>query len=175
MLPGDSSSDQKRLKQLAAQIREHLNDYIYAEGDASLEECVEQMLLARGAKLTLVEIGSGGRLAASLAGLPETPRLLKGADVAPDADAMRRLLKVSGTSKDSRDDLKSLAMAAGDEWALVTGSINTDKAGARSCEVLFRLGGERWEFARVPVQGSGETAHAGLVTQIWDRLRRLLK
>ncbi|MCX6907307.1 MAG: hypothetical protein NTY01_04610, partial [Verrucomicrobia bacterium] len=83
-----------------------------------------------------------------------------------------QLLKVNAGSS---DDLKSLAAAAGGEWALVTGEASADSSGARSCGVLFRLGGERWEFVRVPVQGSGETAHAGLVTQIWDRLRRLLK
>lgn len=172
MLPGDSADDQKRLKQLAAQIREHLNEYIYAGDGASLEECVARALLARGAKLALVEIGSGGRLAASLAGLPETARLLTGAHVAPSTVAMRELLKV-GT--DGKDELKSLAAAAGGEWAIATGEVSADKAGARTCGVLFRLGGERWEFVRVPVQGSGETAQAGLVTQIWDRLRRLLK
>lgn len=82
---------------------------------------------------------------------------------------MQELLK-----SDSRE-LKALAQAAGSEWAIVTGAIAADSAGARSCTVLFRLGGERWESVRVPVSSSGETAYASLVTNIWDRLRRLLK
>ncbi len=175
MLPGDSPEDRKRLQWLAAQIREHLGEYIYAEDDTSLEAHVARALLARGAKLTLIEIGSGGRLAASLAGLSETARLLRAAYVAPDGDAMRQLLKIGGPSKGSQDDLKALAATVGGEWTLVIGEVSMDNAGARLCEVLFHLGGERWEFVRVPVQGSGETAHANLVTQIWDRLRRLLK
>ncbi|MFA6560391.1 MAG: molybdopterin-binding protein [Verrucomicrobiia bacterium] len=168
MLPGDSADDRKRLEQLAAQIREHLGEYIYADDGASLEEHVARTLLARNAQLTLVEIGSGGRLAASLAGLSETPRLLKGAYVAPGEDAMRGLLKSNGR------ELKALAQAAGGDWVIVTGVV-VDSGGARVCSVLFRLGGERWESVRVPVQGSGETAQASLVTHIWDRLRRLLK
>lgn len=168
MLPGDSADDQKRLKQLAAQIREHLGEYIYADDGASLEERVARTLLARGARLTLVEIGTGGRLAASLAGLPETTRLLKGAHAAPSDEAMGELLKSDGR------ELKALAQAAGGNWAIVTGGV-VDSDGARVCPVLFRLGGERWESVRVPVQGSGETAQASLVTHIWDRLRRLLK
>jgi nicotinamide-nucleotide amidase len=169
MLPGNGSEPEARLKRLAAQIREHLGDYIYAEDETTLEQQVARMLLARGAKLTLVEIGSGGRLAASLAGLAETARLLKGAHVAPGEEAMQTLLKSNGR------ELKSLAQATGGDWAIITGAVTTDAAGARSCNVLFRLGGDRWESVRVPVQGSGETSQAGLVTQIWDRLRRLLK
>ncbi|MBI5396458.1 MAG: CinA family protein [Verrucomicrobia bacterium] len=169
MLPGNGPEQEARLKTLAAKIRQHLGDYIYAEGETTLEQHVAQTLLARNAKLTLVEIGSGGRLAASLAGLPETTRLLKGAHVAPSEGTMQELLK-----SDSRE-LKALAQAAGSEWAIVTGAIAADSAGARSCTVLFRLGGERWESVRVPVSSSGETAYASLVTNIWDRLRRLLK
>ncbi|OHE75735.1 MAG: hypothetical protein A2107_09510 [Verrucomicrobia bacterium GWF2_62_7] len=168
MLPGDSADDRKRLKQLAAQIREHLGEYIYADDGASLEEHVARTLLARGARLTLVEIDTGGRLAVSLAGLPETTRLLKGAHAAPNDEAMRELLKSDGR------ELKALAQAAGGNWVIVTGGV-VDSDGARVCSVLFRLGGERWESVRVPVQGSGETAQASLVTHIWDRLRRLLK
>jgi nicotinamide-nucleotide amidase len=172
MLPGNGPEQEARLKDLAAKVREHLGEYIYAEGEATLEQQVARTLLARGAKLTLVEIGSGGRLAASLAGLPETARLLTGAHVAPSTAAMRGLLKAGA---DSKDELKLLAAAAGDEWVIATGEVNTDKADARACGVLFRLGGNRWESVRVPVQGSGETSQASLVTQIWDRLRRLLK
>jgi nicotinamide-nucleotide amidase len=169
MLPGNGAEPEARLKELAAKVRQHLGDYIYAEDETTLEQQVARTLLARGAKLTLVEIGTGGRLAASLAGLPETARLLKGAHVAPSAEAMKALLKSESGG------LKTLTQTVGGSWAMATGGITGDAAGARSCEVLFRLGGERWEDVRVPVQGGGETAHAGLVTHIWDRLRRLLR
>lgn len=169
MLPGNGPDQETRLKELAAKIRQHLGDYIYAEGDTTLEQQVARTLLARGAKLTLVEIGSGGRVAASLAGLPETVKLLKGAHMAPSDEAMQALVKSDSGA------LKALARAAGSEWAIVTGAIVTDGAGARSCTVLFRLGSERWEQVRVPIQGSSDSAYAGLITQIWDRLRRLLK
>jgi len=169
MLPGNGAEPEARLKELAAKVRHHLGDYIYAEDETTLEQQVTRTLLARGAKLTLVEIGSGGRLAASLAGLPETVKLLKGAHIAPTEDTMKELLKADG------GDLKALARAAGSEWVLVTGAIVADSTGARSCPVLFRLGGQRWEQVRVPVSSSSDTVYAGLVTTIWDRLRRLLK
>ncbi|MBI5818916.1 MAG: CinA family protein [Verrucomicrobia bacterium] len=169
MLPGNGPEQEARLKQLAVKIREQLGEYIYAEGETTLEQQVAQTLLARGAQLTLVEIGTGGRLAASLSGLPETARLLKGAHVAPSGEAMQQLLK-----SNSRE-LKAFAQADNSDWTIVVGGIDVDSGGARSCSVLFRLGGERWESVRVPVQGSGETAQASMVTHIWDRLRRLLK
>jgi len=174
MLPGNGPEEEARLKLLAVKLREHLGEYIYADDDSSLEEHVTRALLARGAELKLVEIGTGGRLATSLASLPETARLLKGAHVAPSEHAMRRLLKVNEDSEEKPDTLKALAEAAGGGWMIVTGGIAADDAGARSCSVLFRLGGERWESARILVQGSGETAYANVVTQIWDRLRRLM-
>jgi len=174
MLPGSGPDDEMRLKQLAAKLRGHLGEYIYADDGSSLEEHVTRALLARAAALTLVEIGTGGRLAASLAGLSETARLLRGAHVAPSEAAMLRLLKGGDSSSDAPGAWKALAEAAGGEWIIVTGAVAADEAGARFCPVLFRLGAERWESVRVPVQGSGETALSSVVTQIWDRLRRLL-
>ncbi len=174
MLPGSGPEEAVRLNKLAVMVREHLGEFIYSDDGSSLEQNIAQALLARGAELTLVEIGTGGRLAASLAGLPETPRLLKGAHISPSETAMRQLLKVNEDSGEKSDNLKALAEAAGGRWMIVTGGIADDGAGARFCRVLFRLGGERWELARVAVQGSGETAYAGVVTQIWDRLRRLM-
>jgi hypothetical protein len=76
--------------------------------------------------------------------------------------------------KSDSSDLNALAQADGGSWVIATGEISSDSSGARSCTVLFRLGGERYEQIRVPVQGSSDTAYTGLVTQIWDRLRRLL-
>ena len=106
--------------------------------------------------------------------LSETARLLRGAHVAPSETAMLRLLKGGDSSSDAPSALKALAAAAGGEWVVVTGGVTTDEAGARFCTVLFRLGAERWESVRVPVQGWGETVFTSVVTQIWDRLRRLL-
>ena len=174
MLPGKGPEEEARLKELAAKLHDHLGEYIYADDGSSLEEQVVRMLLARGAELKLVEIGTGGRLAASLAGLPGTTRLLKGAYVAPSEQAMRRLLKAVETTGEKPESLKVLAEAAGGEWTIVTGELTTDDAGARSCSVLFRLGGDRWGSMRVPAQGSGDISHTNLVTQTWDRLRRLM-
>ena len=174
MLPGNGPEEAARLKELAAKLREHLGEYIYADDSSSLEQHVARTLLARGGALTLVEIGTGGRLASSLAGLPETTRLLKGAYVAPSEPAMRQMLKAGQGGGEKSDTLKSLAEAAGGEWSIVTGGITADDAGGRSCSILFRLGSERWESVRLPVQGSGETAQASLVTLTWDRLRRLM-
>ena len=174
MLPSNGPEQENRLKQLAAKIREHLGEYVYADDGSSLEEQVARSLLARGAKLALVEIGTGGRLAASLAGVAETPKLLKGAFVAPSQDAMRQLLKVTDTPKDEQDLLKALARGTGGSCTIVTGAITADGSGARSCQVLIALAGGNSEFFRLGISSS-ETAYASAVTQIWDRLRRALK
>lgn len=174
MLPGSGPDDVARLKLLASKIREHLGEYVYSEDGSSLEAQVARAVLARGAGLNIVEIGTGGRLAASLAGLDETAKLLQAAYVAPTERAMQAILEVSRSSSEAADPLKALALAADGEWTIVAGAVTRDPAGAGSCPVLFRLGKDRWESVRVPVQGSGETAQANAVTHIWDRLRRLL-
>jgi hypothetical protein len=174
MLPGNGAEEESHLRALVTKLREHLGEYIYADDGSSLEAQVARTLLSRGAELTIVEIGSGGRLAASLAGLPETARLLKGAYVAPSETAMRQLLKADKKDRDGPDPLRELATATGGEWTIVAGPITADNTGTLSCNVLFRLGPERWESVRIPVQGSGETAQSSFVTQTWDRLRRLL-
>ena len=77
-LPGNSPADQSRLKRLETDLRQHLEEYVYADDGSSLEDVVAGQLIARGGSLALVEIGSGGQLAASLTRAKGIDRLLAG-------------------------------------------------------------------------------------------------
>ncbi|NOT62388.1 MAG: CinA family nicotinamide mononucleotide deamidase-related protein, partial [Acidobacteria bacterium] len=58
------------LDELAAKMKAALGDYVYAEGDATLEETVGNLLRTRGATLATAESCTGGLLAGRLTEVP---------------------------------------------------------------------------------------------------------
>lgn len=182
-LPSNTARDHAKLKQIETKLREHLGDYFYADDGASLEEWVVRRLIARGGPLVLVEVGSGGQLAASLARVKDTTALLSGAYAAPTEERLRQMLNVPEARwaelKPGQERLKELAQAAmkatGSREAIVVGQPGQAGENARTIEVMFGFPQDRWEIQRLPFSGTSESSQAGLVTQIWDRLRRQLK
>jgi len=199
-LPNDTQQDKARLQELKDKITEHLGEYIYAEGEISLEEHVLKLLEARGATLVLAEVGSGGSLAAALSNAEGASRVLAGAYIAPTMEQLRRLLHVrdehwSGrTSRSQR--IEQLATAAADatcpaarrtgsQWAVAVGEVwrdesrpskkGRDESGAGYVDVAFKLPGGRLESQQIRFRGTGELASSGISTQLLDQLRRRLK
>jgi len=182
-LPNDTQRDRARLQELKQKITEHLGEYIYADGEISLEEHVLKLLEARGATLVLAEVGSGGSLAAALSSADGAHRVLAGAYVAPTMEQLRRLLHVRDdrwtdiTSR--RQRIERLATAAADatgsQWAVAVGEAWPDESGAGYVDVAFKLPGGRLESKQVRFRGAGELARSRLSTQLLDQLRRRLR
>jgi hypothetical protein len=59
-------------------------------------------------------------------------------------------------------------------WVIMVGQMQQDRNGSRYVNVLFRLPDGSLDNQRFAFQGS-EAARSGLVTQIWDHLRRRLR
>lgn len=182
-LPNDTVQDRERLEELKRKILEHLGDNVYADNETSLEEHVIQLLEARGATLSLAEVGSGGSLAAALSEADAEHRVLVGAYIAPTIDKLRRLL---GVKDDKWSDLVSpaqqtelLAKATADvaksQLAIVVGQVWGDKKSAANVNVVFKFTNGRIENRIFPLRGSGELARSRLNTQVLDQLRRLLR
>jgi nicotinamide-nucleotide amidase len=182
-VPGHAPADEERVKQLAARIRRELEAYCYGEGEVSLEEHVVNGLRTRGATLVLAEVGSGGHLVSSLHAVPNLAGLLTGAFVAPTEERLRQMLGVADAdwpaSSAPPDRAKALGAAARKQtrsnWVVVVGAVSTDERGAPGVPVALGLPNDRWELARLGLQGSGELPRANLTTQILDRWRKLLK
>jgi nicotinamide-nucleotide amidase len=178
-LPGQAPEDQARLKRLEDNIREHLAQYIYADDTSTLEEVVFRMLLARGGPLALVEIGSGGQLAAALSRVKGIERLLAGAYLGPSATAMARLLGASQTASSTEQQLREMAAAAArltqSQAVIATGPVETDARGNSVVRVLFQLGGAPPECQTMGLRDTGEIARNQLATQILDAVRRRLR
>jgi len=182
-LPNDTQRDRARLQELKHKITEHLGEYIYADGEISLEEHILKLLEARGATLVLAEVSSGGSLAAALSNAEGAQQVLTGAYVAPTMEQLRHLLHVRDddwteiTSHGQR--IERLATAAADatasQWAVAVGEARRDESGAGYVDVIFKLPGGNLESQQIRFRGASELAGSRLSTQLLDQLRRRLK
>lgn len=79
---------------VAAQVYAKFGEYVYGEGQVTLEERVAQLLTARGLTLAIAEAGTQGRLNARLAVLPQAAQVYRGAaalNSSPLQDEVARL------------------------------------------------------------------------------------
>jgi nicotinamide-nucleotide amidase len=72
------------IKDMEAQVRTRLGDWIYGEGDESVEEVVARLLAAKNWRVALAETNTGGKIAERLRARPEGPRILKSAMLLDD-------------------------------------------------------------------------------------------
>jgi competence/damage-inducible protein CinA-like protein len=107
---------------IAAQIYGKFGEFIYGEGALTLEECVGQLLAARGLTLAVGEAGTQGRLNARLAVLPQAAQVYRGASAlnsSPVQDEVSRLraerpadvslaLRVTATADEKRLEIAVL-------------------------------------------------------------------
>jgi nicotinamide-nucleotide amidase len=182
-LPGDTAEDRARLQRLAAEVRQHLAEYLYADDGSSLEEIVVKKLQRRGGALVLVEVGGGSQLAVALNGVAGTGKLLAGAYSAPSAEAVARLLQIpaerlatwAGGAEKARGLATAAAQLTRSQTAIAVGPVESDDKGGKQVWVALQLAEDRWDTTRLAVGDSGEIARASLTTQILDRLRRQLQ
>ncbi|MGH2524994.1 MAG: molybdopterin-binding protein, partial [Anaerolineales bacterium] len=67
---------------IEAKIRERLGEFVYGEGQETVEEVVGRLLAERGMTVAVAESGTGGRLAGRLSALPEAARSFRGGMIA---------------------------------------------------------------------------------------------
>ena len=73
----DPDDARRRLAPIEQEVRRRLGNFILAEDDQTLEQVVLDALLGRGASLSLVEMFTGGQIAARLAPLPGAERVMR--------------------------------------------------------------------------------------------------
>jgi nicotinamide-nucleotide amidase len=198
-LTNDTAQDRAQLQELKHKVIKHLGEYVYAEGETSLEEHILKLLEGRGATLAMAEAGSGGSLAAALCSTDGAKQVLAGAFVAPTVEKLRGLLgvrddhQVGSASSGQRIEqwfdsahhperlkgVEGLAAAAanttGSIYAVAVGEARRDENGADYVEIAFKLPGGRLESQQVRLSGTGELARLGLSTNLLDQLRRRLR
>jgi molybdenum cofactor synthesis domain-containing protein len=182
-LPEDTPQDRARLLELEQKIMKYLGEYVYADDETSLEEHVLKLLKARGETLVLVEVGSGGALAAALSSADGDGQVLTGAYVAPTVEKLCRLLAIDNDDRTGSTSgyqrIKRLAATAADatasQWAVAVGEVRRDENGSGYVEVAFKLPDGSMDTRQVRLSGTGELARSRLSTQLLDQIRRRLK
>jgi hypothetical protein len=133
-LPNDGPEDRARLEQLRQEFHQHLGEFIYADdATTTLEDCVSAQLLAARHTIAVVEVGSGGNLAAALCHTRCAAQVVAGAIVAPTEDQLRTVL---GIADEAWNDLPGsgrlelLATIAAQRtkspWSIVIGAVQQD-------------------------------------------------
>lgn len=80
---GTAEAAEALIAPIADDIRRRLGDFVYAEGQATVEEVVAQMLAERGEGVAIGEAGTAGEVAQRLSATPAAGQVLRGAMQAP--------------------------------------------------------------------------------------------
>lgn len=183
-LPEDTAAARKRLDELKQQILAipQLRDSLYAEDPVTtLEDHVLSLLERRGAKLAVVELASGGRVAAGLLEAQGANGRVASIAAAGDEAALHRLLPVGdeawmAASPGRRLELLGAAAgkAAGAGWVAVVGPpLPPHEGRPAQVEIVF-CSPEGNEHLLLSVR-SGDNWRSYLATEVLDQLRRRLR
>lgn len=177
----DSPEERARLARLEAELRRRFEPYFYAADGSTLEAVVLRGLRARGVRLVLTEIATGGALAASLHGCPEAGEVLAGAWAVPGPTHLTSLWPHLRTGSpvafppEARDRAwaEAAAKTAQATWSLVIGEGEAER-GTGPVRLTLQAG-DRWLTHRVTLRGTDASDRAALVTPVLDWLRRQLR
>ncbi len=178
-LPGHIEHEVEQLRLLGAEVRRHLGEFCYAEGETTLEEVVLRALRHGTARLTLAEVASGGALAAALSSAPEAADVVRGSFVAPTEEQLAGLLDSRPTPGEVASEKRVQALAAsaarhgGTRWAVVVGETHVD-AGERRVWLALKTD-QAVKTRRLAAGEPSPAGRAGLVTAVLDQLRRWLQ
>jgi len=90
--PGEA---ERRLEELSQRVREKISQFVFAEGEASMEEVVGQLLTERKIKLAVAESCTGGLIGHRLTNIPGSSNYLLGDLVTYSNSAKSEILGVS--------------------------------------------------------------------------------
>jgi len=174
-LPQDTPQSRARLARLRSVIHEHLDEYIYADDDTTLEQHVLGLLDARGRTLAIAETGSAGALTAVLSAAPNAAAVLRGALVGPTLDSLAAIGLHSDSAAPTAAGLaETLARTAKADWVLVIGEVSGSADGRAAIPIALRDPSGRVQTHELPAPAA-PAAYDRLTTQLLDHLRRRLK
>ena len=177
-LPKNGPEASVQLANLEAAVRLRLGANLYATGSTTLEMAAMERVRTNGGSLALVEAGSEGRLAASLARAPATRALLAGAFSAASEDQLRLMLQIPdavwGVAGGGRLRLlaKHAREATAARWVLAVGEPFPAENGSPRVRAVLGLPGDRWEERLLELRDSAEAGRASLVNEVLDWVRR---
>ncbi len=97
------------IEPIAADIRRRLGDFVYAEGQVSIEEVMVQLLAEQGQQVALAEFGTNGDLAQRLRAVPNAAQVVAGTEIATGTD---------GSAPSARELSEAARQRFGAAWGL---------------------------------------------------------
>ncbi len=92
---GEPGEAEKKLEELSERVRAKISNYVFAEGDASMEEVVAQLLIHHKIKLAVAESCTGGLIGHRLTNVPGSSKFLLADLVTYSNEAKQDLLGVT--------------------------------------------------------------------------------
>ncbi len=92
---GEPGEAERKLEVLSERVREKISNYLFAEGDSSMEEVVAQLLIHHGIKLAVAESCTGGLIGNRLTNVPGSSKFLLADLVTYSNEAKQSLLGVT--------------------------------------------------------------------------------
>jgi nicotinamide-nucleotide amidase len=88
---GEPGEAERKLEELSERVRAKISNHLFAEGDASMEEVVAQLLTKHGIKLAVAESCTGGLIGHRLTNIPGSSKFLL-ADLVTYSNEMKQSL-----------------------------------------------------------------------------------
>ncbi len=92
---GEPGEAERKLEELSERVRAKISNYLFAEGDSSMEEVVAQLLTHHGIKLAVAESCTGGLIGNRLTNVPGSSKFLLADLVTYSNETKQSLLGVS--------------------------------------------------------------------------------
>ncbi len=177
-LPGDTTDDHQRLEQLRRELHKYLGDHIYADDSTTtLEEAAIKQLGRRQQTVALVELGSGGMVAAGFAQAPHGRDVMTAAYVTANPGQLQRILQIPRDSHSRELQLGLIANAARtlsqSDWAIVVGSPEKVAGTSESrVRILIKTPDNESIERSLPWHDPSPSQLTRLATEVFDLLRR---
>jgi hypothetical protein len=179
MLPAGVTNATLELAKLRRDLRHHLGDYLYSADGSSLEEVVSQQFHRSSDTLVLVEIGTGGDVAAALNATASLKSVVTAAFVAPSEAAMTRLLDpdLGSTDVDSGPThrLRQLLLRALEKTGASRGVGIGEPLAAKGGHAVWCVMGDsssNWLERQIPWHQPDASSRSRLTTRVLDLIRR---
>lgn len=105
---------EEMIESVVKKIRERLGDYIYGEGDTTLEEVLVKLLIERSLTISVAESCTGGLISARFVNVPGVSKVFKGSIIAYSNDVK---IKELGISEDILRDFGAVSSQCAMEMA----------------------------------------------------------
>ncbi len=156
------------IRDMEAQVRERLGDWIFGVGDETIDEVVARLLAARDWRLAVAETNTAGRIAELLRARPEGPRIIKSSAILNNVIDM--------TEENAASVAQQLRNESGADLALVVlGTTNSghdmysDETGRSAIAVATAQGTLHRAYT---IGGIGDQSQMWVISRALDLVRR---